>query len=171
MLVELEQAILDKLNAAGINTKIFDYRTDPDPRKQNVPIVFCSIEAAEFTPADDDKFFQEVSIFLRVLFKAIRGEAVRRTGIYPVLEGVVQALQLQKLGLAIQAIEPREFANVTDEEDARRGDIVYEIQFWTRYEVDKADADPETATLLEIAIDYFLNEDDDGLVDAQDRVT
>lgn len=172
MLVDLEAAILAKLNTAGINTKIFDYRTDNDPRKQFVPTVFCSIEAAAFTPADDDKFSQEVSIFLRVTFKAIKGESVRRKGIYPVLEGIVQLLQLQKLDLDIRAIEPRKFLNVTTEEDdAFHGEIVYEMEFWTQYEVDKAAETPAPATLLKLAVDYFLNENDDGEVDAQDIIT
>lgn len=170
-LVKLEQAILDRLNDNGILTKVFDYRTDTDPRKQFVPTVFCSIEGAEFTPGDDDNFFQQVAIFLRPTFKAIKNESVRRKGIYPVLEGIIQLFQLQNLGLGIQPIQPRKFQNVTSEEDAEYGEIIYEIELWTQYEVGKAAADPAVADLLEIAIDYFLNPDDDGEADASDLIT
>lgn len=172
MLVELENAILAKINLEDIAAKIFDFKTNRATRKENVPTVFVELDGAEFTFAEDDKFFQDVSILLTVVFKILKGEEDRRAGIYPILEGITQSLQLQNLGLDIEPIQPRNFKNITDPEDAERGEIIFQMEFWTQYTVDKAAEDPPPSNLLTIGVKYYLQIPvDDGLVDAEDIIT
>lgn len=169
MLSELEAAILARLESNGINSKIFDFKTDERPRAENVPTVFCQIEEAKFSKQTMISFLQEVSIFLVVTFKNMTGEADRRSGIYPILEGIIQLFTLQNLDLSLRPLRPIGFKNITDKDDARSGEILYQIEFWTAYTIEKT---AESAVdLLRVGMEYYLQDpEDDGVKDAEDLV-
>lgn len=174
MLVELEIAILEELAkvSPALKAKIFDFKVDRLPRRQTfLPTIFLSIEAAEFEDGPDESFYQDVFLFMLVVFTDLEGEATRRKGIYPFLQGVIGILASQKLELDIDPISPVGLQNVTEEDDARNGEIKYQLKFQTRFKVDKAAEDPAPADLLTLAVEYFLQEpSDDGLVDAADVI-
>ncbi len=171
MLTEIEQAILTKLSDNGLSSKIFDARAD----RQNLspPVVFCAIEEASFSRVTMNKVFkQEVSIFLTIVFETLENEAARRSGIYPILEGVIGLLMLQKLGLAITPIVPVGYKNVTDKEDAQNGQLWFQIEFKTSFNIEKTDDEADAVELLKIGLEYYLQDpEDDGVKDAEDEIT
>lgn len=175
MLVELEIAVLKELAkvSPALKAKIFDFKDDRLSRRQTfLPTIFLSIEASEFQPGPDESFLQDVFLFMLVVFTDLKGEATRRKGIYPFLEGVIGILASQKLGLDIEPLAPVGLQNVTEEDDARAGEIKYQLKFQTQFKVEKAADDPAAANLLTLAVQYFLQEPiDDGLKDAEDIIT
>lgn len=168
MLAEIEAAVLAKLNANGIRAKIFNARADRTPRKQFFqPTVFCSIDAADFERLTQTTFTQTVSIFLILTFKNTESEADRRDGIYPILEGVISLLTLQTLDIdGLKPLQPVNFKNITDNLDALRGEILFQLEFSTKYAVSKA-ADEAAETLLKIGTEYFIHPEDDGEADGE----
>lgn len=133
------------------------------------PSVFVAISGGTYKKIGQVSFKHEVSIFLSVEFKNLKGEEERRKGIYPILEAVILTLTLQTLGLTIDPLLPENLQNVTEENDAKAGLIVFQIEFKTGYMID-AVSDEVISNLLKVGFDYYLKPGDD-VTDASDVVT
>jgi hypothetical protein len=135
------------------------------------PAVYVSIEEGSFRKITSTTWEQAVTCFVDIVFSNLQNEAQRRKGIYAILEGVVQCLLMQKLGLDIAPLAPKSFRNITSAEHASKGLIVYEMEFNTSCNISKLDEE-ETTDLLEIGLSYYLQDPtDDDIPDAADTVT
>lgn len=108
-----------------------------------------------------------VSVLLK--FKNMQSEEARRRGINPLTIAAVQYLIGQKLGLAIGALIPVRFRDVTTEDKYTAGSIEYLLEFSTWFDMVRMDEE-QTGDLVTMAIDYLLTPGD-ATVDATDTLT
>jgi hypothetical protein len=105
-----------------------------------------------------------------IVFSHLGNEEQRRRGIYPLLEGIVQALLLQTLGLGIAPLRPKTFRNVTSETLRAKGLLVYSLEFETSCHLRKLDEE-EADDLLRVGLNYYLQDpEDDEVADASDLI-
>lgn len=170
MLAQIEEALAGRIKeklGAGAGTLDVQRGAEGIPQ----PAVYVSTEAGKFQAVTQKSFRQELSIFVDVIFSELSGEKQRRQGVYLILQGIIQALLLQKLDLAITPIVPAGWRNTTTEEFREKGLIVYSLELATSYVIEKLD-DEAAVDLLRIGFNYYLqNPTDDGVADASDEVT
>lgn len=166
MLADIELKTIERLKDKGLGAR--DYRVQKGSDSLVNPAVHAAIEAGTLTKVGKITYRQDVDLYLYITFKSLKKEAERREGIYPIIEGAIQLLQLQTLGLAIDPLAPVKYGNVTTEEDIKEDKIVFYILFKTHFTVDKVE-DEVARDLLRIGLNYYLNPDDD-VVDATDVV-
>jgi hypothetical protein len=99
----------------------------------------------------------------------VQNESQRRKGIYPILQGIVQCLLLQDLGLKMTPLVPKSFRNITSEAQKERGLIAYSLEMKTKTQIKRLD-DETVTDLLTIGLNYYLKPGDDA-VDATDLLT
>ena len=132
------------------------------------PAVYVSIDEGSFRSVTSDTYAQETIVWADIVFADLQSEAQRRKGIYPLLEGIVQCLLLQKLGLTIKSIVPVGFWNTTTQEQKERGLIAFSLKFKTEYNIKKLDEEA-VLDLLTVGLGYYLGGDDAAA--AEDTMT
>ncbi|MDP2167983.1 MAG: DUF1834 family protein [Thermodesulfovibrionales bacterium] len=167
MLAKIEQAILDRLKEKKLEVLKFEIKKEPSG--YITPSVSVAIEGADFKRVTVQSFKQVVDIFVTVMFKHMGVDGERRKGIYPIIQGIVDILTLQKLGLQIDPLVPEGFRNVTSEENAQSGYLFFQLRFKTGFIVEPVE-DEVAGELLKIGLDYYLKPGDD-IKDASDEVT
>jgi hypothetical protein len=168
MLTQIEDAIVERIQtklAATAGMVAVQKGAEGLPQ----PAVYISTEAAKFEKTTMQSYRQEVTIFVDIIFSHLASEGERRKGVYLILQGIVQTLLLQNLGLAITPLVPRNWRNVTTEEFREKGLIVYSLELATSFVITKLD-DEAVADLLTVGLNYYLKPGDD-VVDASDTVT
>ncbi|MEW6595653.1 MAG: phage protein Gp37 [Thermodesulfobacteriota bacterium] len=168
MLAQIEEAIVGRVKtklAAVAGTLAVQRGAEGLPQ----PAVYVSTEAGRFQAVTQQSFRQELTIFVDVIFSELSSEGERRKGVYLILQGIIQTLLLQQLGLAIKPIVPTSWRNTTTEEYREQGLIVYSLELATSYVISKLD-DEATVDLLTVGLNYYLKPGDDT-VDASDTVT
>lgn len=134
------------------------------------PAVYVSIDEADFKRTAMETFGQEMFIYIDIVFSHLQNEDQRRKGVYLILEGIIQTLILQNLGLAIKPLEPKSFRNTTTEEQREKGIIVYSLVMKTKIEISRVD-DEAVTDLLRVGLNYYLAGNDTDTPDASDIVT
>jgi len=135
------------------------------------PAVYVYIEDGEFRKADLDGFNVGINIYLTIKFKNLRNEKQRRHGIYPILQGILEALTLQDLGLEIEPLKPKAFGNITTDNQAVAGILVFQMAFETDYYLAKIEEE-SIIDLFKIGLGYYLQwPSDDGIKDSEDLIT
>ena len=120
--------------------------------------VYVSAEEGTFTRVTDDVLKQQITIYVDIVFSNVQSEAQRRKGVYPIMEGVLQCLFGQQLGLKITPIIPKTFRNTTTEELKSKGLIAYSLEMSTSYHIRRVD-DEAVTDLFYVGLQYFLNPD------------
>lgn len=164
MLIEIEQAILDRLDAKLIQPfrklKLGDGRG-----KGQKPITLPSIQVGCAGGTGKKQSFTatriEPRIFVFVEFENLRDDASRRRGGYPIVLAVIKTLIGQKLGLEIDALSFVRFDHTTSDEDAGAGLINFTLEFRTGFEFRNEDNESEAAALVNLALDYYLKPGDE----------
>jgi len=123
--------------------------------------VYVSAEEGTFTKVTDDVLKQQVTIYVDIVFSNVQSEAQRRKGVYPIMEGVLQCLFGQQLGLAITPLIPKTFRNTTTEELKSKGLIAYSLEMSTSYHIRRVD-DEAVTDLFYVGLKYFLQPDDEN---------
>jgi phage gp37-like protein len=140
-------------------------------RQQNMryvfgnPAVTVAIYDGKFE-VSGKKLYALCPLHVQLRFSNAKGEEERRDGINPLVVAVTKLLNGQRLGLKIQGLIPRNFKEVTTEKDFTDNLIVYDLEFFTKFELE-TEADPEE--FLQIALQYYL-QPNDGAQDAEDVV-
>lgn len=168
MLARIEDAIVARIEeklAATAGMVAVQRGIDGIPQ----PAVYVSTEAARFEKVGQETFRQILTIFVDIVFSELSGERERRKGVYLVLEGVLQALLLQDLGLAIKPLAPQGWKNTTTEELRKAGLIAFALELHTSCMISRLD-DAAVSELLAVGLNYYLTPGDD-IVDASDTVT
>ena len=167
MLADIEEKIQTRIKEKITGVK--DVAVGKNRLALATPSTFIAISGGTYKKIGQVSFKHEVSIFLSVEFKNLRGEEERRKGIYPILEAIILTLTLQTLGLTIDPLLPVNLQNVTEEDDAKAGLIVFQIEFKTGYMI-AAVSDEVITDLLKVGFDYYLKPGD-AISDASDIVT
>lgn len=132
------------------------------------PAVYVAVESGKLSRVTSEAYKQTVTGYCFVVFSHLGGEDQRRRGVFPILEGILQAILLQTLGLDISPVVPAGFRNATTEEFSQRGLIVFSLEFETSYILKKL-ADEIAADLLRVGLNYYLQDpSDDDVADASD---
>ena len=167
MIAEIELKILDWLGSAGLDIRNTDIKKGDSIQ---YPAVFVYTETGKFSKSTMSKYRCELGVCVLIAFRDVKSEKRRRHGLYPILEGLIQGLMLNSLGLDIDGLVPKSFRNITDN-DMQKGDVLaYQIEFATAFTM-KPPEEP-TVDLLRIGLEYYLqDQDDDGVMDARDIIT
>jgi hypothetical protein len=164
---DIELAVLTELT-----TKIEGIRAAANQKDQvglyPGPTVSVAIFEGAFEKVTQATWKQKVTVHVLLTFKHERGEEERRRGINPLVQGVVQTLMLRDLGLAMEALKPVRFREVTDADDYEARAIVYLVEFSTSFNLTRLD-DEAAGDLLKVGLNYYLQPGDD-VVDASDLV-
>lgn len=169
MINQIEDAIVDRikesLSAAAAKVAV---QKGADGIVQ--PAVYVSTESGKFGKISQATYEHELSLYVDIVF-AYRGadDRDRRKGIYLLLEGVLQTLFLQRLGLAIKPILPKSWRNTTTEEYRQQGMLIFSLELATAYTISRVN-EAEAEDLLAVGLNYYLTPGDDA-VDAVDLVT
>lgn len=166
MLADIETKIVERIKA-----KVTQPR-DVDIHKAHsaliTPAVFVVIGNGRFSKVAQ-KIKLEASVYITVEFKNMKGEEERRKGIYPIFEAIVACLIFQNLGLSIDPLVPVNFQNITEEEEAKAGKILFQAEFKTGFIIDEV-SDEVVTDLLKVGLNYYLKPGDD-VSDSSDTVT
>lgn len=168
MISQIEDAIVNRIkerlsSAAGVVSVQRGIEGIPQPA------VYVSAEEGKFERTTQTAFKQELTLYVDIIFEHLSNEAERRKGIYLILEGIIQILLLQRLGLDISPIHLKRFRNTTDEELKGLGLIAYTIEVETSYYIKKAE-DEVATNLLKVGLSYYLKYGDE-VKDAEDTIT
>lgn len=134
------------------------------------PAVYVSTEAGKFGKISQATYEHELTLYVDIVF-AYRGadDRDRRKGIYLILEGVLQTIFLQRLGLDIKPVLPKNWRNTTTEEYRQQGMLIFSLELATAYTISRLE-ETEAQELMAIGLNYYLTPGDDE-VDAADLVT
>jgi hypothetical protein len=124
------------------------------------PGIYISTDDIRFQRTSNKALRQTNTMSIDIIFKGLNTEALRRAGLYGILETAVGSLAFQTLGLPIHPLEPKSCRNVTTEEMLRDGFIAYTLDVETWYQVDKME--PTVAPeLLAACFKFYLNRDEE----------
>ena len=169
------RAVLNELNVSGVETKQLSFQEMQD---RNVgalarPAVNISINSATFKKITLTTYKCVTGLTLYLMVSDLRGEAQRRFAILSLIEAMIDALFLKKLGLELQdPLLPLGFANVTDEKYAGAGYQLYELKFSTSFNFEKDPDVSDEGLLRTIVTQYFLQDpSDDGVYDTSGEIS
>ena len=98
------------------------------------------------------------------------GEFARKKAVYDLLEAISEFLTLQRLLPELEnPLIPDSFRNITTAMFAKAGYQLYEMRFWSSWDVDMANPDgQDLGTLKTIVANYWLEPEHDPDVDPSD---
>jgi hypothetical protein len=167
MLTQIEDAMVDR-----IKTKMSGLAGMVNVQKGeglSQPAVYVSTDEGKFEKITIRSYRQEVKTFVDIVFSHLASEGERRKGVNCILQGIIQVLMLETLGLNITPLIPRGWRNVTSEEWRSKGLIVFSLQLTTSFVVNKL-YEEEADDLLLVGLNYYLTPGDD-VADVTDTIT
>ncbi len=173
---KLSQAILDKMNAAGIETSDLDMKKLANQQVGALrrPAISIAIDNASYKKVTltTYKTVLIVTLFLMVSNVGVKGEELNRKNILNLTEAIVDALLLEKLGLPLQdPLIPLSVTNLTGFPYSGAGYQVYELKFTCSHNFEHIpDNEKDLGVLKKIVVDYFIHPDDDGIKDASSEI-
>lgn len=177
MIKELSLGILNKLNAAGLETQQISFQEIVDRQIGALerPAVNISINQSSFQKVTMTKYKAGLTVSLYIMIQNVGGEKERRFAIYDLIEAIISTLLLQDFGLCLQdPMRPQSFNNVSDKKFTDAGYSIYRINFFTSFIFVKEPSEEEQdiGILKSIVSDYFLQDPtDDGISDGQTIVS
>lgn len=133
------------------------------------PALYVSTEDGTLTRSTADKYKQSLKIYLDIIFKHLGNEKERRRGIYLILEGAIQTLIGQDLGLKINPLEVKGFRNTTSKELTDAGLLAFSIEVATSHYL-TIQSDEAITDLMTVGLAYYLREPLDATADSADAV-
>lgn len=159
MITEIETAVLTQITSAF--TSISGGKIQKDARGLLVnPSVAVAIVDGNVRKVTQATYKIEGNVSILLTFKDLRGEPSRRSGIYPLVEGIFGLLLLKDLGLAIDKLIPEKFSEVTTDADYTSGEIKYLLQFRTGWNITEQ-SDEVVTDLIRVGLSYYLKPGDD----------
>jgi hypothetical protein len=170
MLTDIEQAIVDHLHerlAAASRISIDEAHSAVSLK---MPAVDVIVGGGKFERVAQ-QYKLVAQVYVIVTFQNLRSVADRRRGVYPILEAVLALLSGRSFDLKISPLRPWRLDNITEEQEAAEGKVVFQIEFETGWVI-AAQADETVTDLLRVGLNYYLQDPaDDDEVDAADLVT
>lgn len=176
MIAKISSAILDKLHKAGLDINQIDFKSLIAREIHNLlrPAVNINIDSASKTKITLTTDKINLNISLIVVLKNLRSEAFRKEGVYKIIDGIIETLTHQDLGLELQDdLRFVSFRNLTDRAYQDAGYIIYQIMFSCSYNVTYDDPkEKDLGWLDKIWCEYYLQHPSDrgitGQYDAAD---
>jgi hypothetical protein len=168
MLTEIEDAIVTLLGAklaAGTAKIAVQKGFEGLPQ----PAVYVATESGRIEKISQSTVRHSLTVWVDILFSGLSDERQRRKGIYMILEGCLQALLFQTLGLTINPLQPEDWHNTTPEEYRKQGLMCFSLKLSTSYTISKQD-EAAVEDLLAVGLNYYLTPGDE-VADAVDTVT
>ena len=162
MIAEVVTGILEKLKKAGLEVRELGFKDLVDGTiNLTRPAVNVACNMGDFTKVTMNTWKAKLNISLIVVFQSSRGgstgEALRKEGIYKILEAITQTILLQKLDLELQnPLFPMSFRNVTTAKYANAGYQLYQINFWCSTNFTRTDEAEDWGNLTSIMAEYYL---------------
>ena len=162
MMAQLAEAITKRLKDDGLDVLEVGFNDLVNGvvslRKPSVNVV---VQSGTFQEVTFTSYKNKLDVSVYVVFQGMKGgiagEAQRREGTYEILEGVVQSLMLQKLGLDLESpLFPVSFRNVTSPEYAKAGFLIYQLMFWTSFIFTQKDPSGDLGMLKSVLAQYYL---------------
>jgi len=166
MLADIETKIAERLEAKLAEPKRVGI--DEAHTALSVPSIDVVVGGGGFERIAQ-KYKITPSIYVIVTFQHLRDLASRRKGIYPIIEAIVACLVGQTLGLTIDGLVPIRMENITNQEEAEDGKVVFQLEFKTGFIFERM-TDEQVTNLLKIGLNYYLKPGDDT-ADASDLVS
>ena len=166
MLADIETKVADRLNLKLAEPKRVD--VDEAHTALAVPAIDVVVGGGSFDRIAQ-KYKITPSVYVIVTFQHLRSTSDRRKGIYPIVEAIVACLVGQNLGLTIDALVPIRMDNITNQEEAEAGKLVYQLEFRTGFIFERM-TDEQIGDLLKVGLNYYLKPGDDT-ADASDLVS
>ena len=169
MIAELVDAIVQDLTDHGLEVKEFNYKDlvtkDTITLQRPSVSVIVSQSKAKQVSRSTYKYILTVSLLVTVgkPKQTPTGERAKKTAVYELLEAIAQTIQLKhykKEGLELEnPLIPMGFKNITPYELYKASFQVYQINFWTSYNVTWQDPeDRDRGTLEKILNTYYLTD-------------
>ena len=168
MLTAIEQATIARLVDKIPALKSAGVQKDSKQLLRDVSLAVAVLDG-KFGKLGQSCFRNECTVSVLLKFKNMQSEEARRKGINPLVMAAVLYLLNQKLGLAIGALQPVRFRDVTTEEKYDAGVIEYLLEFSTWFDIRQLEEEA-LGELVTKAIDYLLKPGDDT-ADASDTLT
>jgi hypothetical protein len=162
MIAEVVTGILDRLKAQGLDIREIGYKDLIDGTLNLTrPAVNIAVNLGDFQKVTIDTWKLKMNISMIVVFQHLKGgtsgEALRKEGIYKILEAIIQSLLLQKLDLELEnPLFPMSFRNITTLKYAQAGIQIYQINFWCSTNFTKTDDAEDWGNLYSILAQYYL---------------
>jgi len=166
MLADIETKVAERLNLKLAEPK--RVAVDEAHTALSVPMIDVVVGGGAFSRTAQ-RYRLAASVYVVVTFQNLRGTKDRRQGVYPILEAVLAVLIGQKLGLEIDPLAPKRLDNITSQEEATDGKVVFQIEFETGFIVEPL-SDEQVVNLLKVGLNYYLKPGDDT-ADASDLVS
>lgn len=173
--IDISMAILDKLNAGGLDTKHIDFEELLTGNIGSLakPKINISINDGVFAKMTMWKRKCKPNVMLHLILQNMRGEEKRRFGILKLIESIINVIDNQDLGLNLQDnFKAQNFTNVTTDDYAEKGYILYKINFTCSFVYDTPNADYDDIGELKLIMNnFFLQEPtDNGVADLTGQV-
>lgn len=160
MIAEISTAVLDKLHAAGLDVSQIDFRDLVSRTTKNLirPAVNINIDSATKSKVTLTTDKVNLNISLILVMQNLRDESFRKVGVYRLIQGVIDTLTHQDLGLDLQDhMRFTSFRNLTDKAYQDAGYIIYQVMFSCSYNVTYDDPLEKDLGFLEsIWCEYYL---------------
>jgi hypothetical protein len=137
----------------------------------NPALAISIFESGQWVKEGKRSYLIPCTLNVLLTVSSAKSEEDRRQIANPLVFAIVLALAQQSLGLVLKdpGIEPKRFADVTDEEDWKNNKIVYLIEFGLGFYFEVPKDEDEADDLIGVATDYLLVPTGDTA--AQDETT
>lgn len=163
---KLQAAILDRLKDRGLDVREIAFKDLIDGTlnltRPAANITFNNASAKKVTMYTW-KYVTTISLLLVIqwLKAGPVGDAQRKQQIYDLIEGISNYLSMQDFGLELETpLYPLGFNNITTMKLAKAGYQLYELRFWTAWNVTKEDMYPNSLDLKTIVTEFTLEPED-----------
>lgn len=167
MITAIEEAVLALLDDKVTQIKSASIQKGSNALLRDLAVAVAVLDG-KWRKVSNNTWRNECTVSVLIKFKNMQSEEARRKGINPLVMAATQYLTGQKLGLAIGALQPGSFRDVTTEEKYQGGVIEYLLEFSTNFDIEKL-PEEDLGELVTLAVDYLITGGE--AVDASDTLT
>ena len=151
MMSELHAALVTALKDNGLDVREIGFKDLIDKTiNLDRPAVNITINEAKAQKVTLNTYKWVITVTFNIIFGNLKGgfkgEALRKEGVYKLIEAITQYVMVQKFGLELEnPLLPLRLRNITSYEWARAGFQVYSLDFWGSF--NETYQDPQDADL------------------------
>jgi hypothetical protein len=166
MMIELTQKILDALKSQGLDTREIGFKDLIDGQLNLTrPAVNITINSATHKQVTMFTYKSVIVVTMILIIQNLRGgaqgEGQRKEAVYKLIESIEKYLTLQRWDLPLEnPLIPQGTRNITSPQWAKAGYQLYELRFWTSYNIDWQSTEGDYGTLQQILAKYWLEPND-----------
>ena len=170
---EITDCIIFKLKEEGFETRDVDYRSilTREGAARQKPAANIHIPSGSWANLTMKGMKQSVNVSIIITTYDAAREKNRRKKMLDLVDSLAFILMKENLDLDIRQILPLSFSDVTTQPHEKAGILIYEVIFNIVFERQKIPPELEENGILEyINNKYYVNPNDDGLLDLESEV-